>query len=382
MTKKLYDIDSSIKEFEAKVLECIPFEEGYRVLLDATAFFPEAGGQPSDRGYLDDIEVFNVEIENEEIIYHFLKSPLEVGKTVKGKIDWERRFDFMQQHTGEHIVSGVAHELFGCENVGFHLSEEIVTLDFDKALTKEDLNLIEEKANEAVFKNAQIKAYYPDSETLKTLNYRSKKEIDAALRIVEIEGTDMCACCAPHVKTTGEVGIIKILSSEAMRGGVRLQIKCGKRAFLDYSEKQNNIAKISALLCVKQSDTAVSCERLLSQIDDLKYTITGLKRKLQSIKLDSMDFSEKITLLFEEDAEIKDLQNLSDTMFKAHGGIRGALSETDGGYYFAFCGEEKELAEFFSDLRSKLTIRGGGRGNMVQGTILATKEEIEKACNI
>ncbi|MEE1074620.1 MAG: alanyl-tRNA editing protein [Acutalibacteraceae bacterium] len=234
MTEKLYDIDSHLKEFTATVIDSYQKADGYVTVLDRTAFFPEGGGQASDIGYINDAEVYDVRIQD-GIIYHYTTKPFKKGETVLGKLDFERRFDFMQQHSAEHIVSGIAHKYYACENVGFHLGEDIVTLDFDKSLTREDILRIEALSNEAVFKNVGIKAYYPDSEAIKAIEYRSKKEIEGAVRIVEIEGVDSCACCAPHVNFSGEIGLIKLLGFERLRGGVRIELKAGRRALEDYN---------------------------------------------------------------------------------------------------------------------------------------------------
>ncbi len=374
MTEKLYDKDSYLKEFTALVLECEKSAEAWVVVLDKTAFFPEAGGQKSDRGSLHDAKVLDVQIEN-EIIKHFTDKPLEVGKVVKGEIDFERRFDFMQQHSAEHIVSGVAHSLYGCENVGFHLSEEIVTLDFDKPLGENEVLKIEEIANQKVFRNAKFKCYYPDLKELETLNYRSKKELEGDIRIVEIEDTDMCACCAPHVKTSGEIGLIKLLSTEKIRGGIRIELKAGNRALTDYNEKYRNIKKISSLLATAQNETAVGVERLLGTLGEQKAEMTALKYEVLKSKAQNLCPESDITVYFEENLTVRDLQIFADFLHKIHGGIRGAFSQTENGYAFCICGDG--LDDIFAEFKSTFNVKGGGRNGMVQGTVVAEKSEIE-----
>ena len=375
MTEKLYDRDSHLKEFSATVISCEEYFENWAVELSATAFFPEGGGQGSDRGFIDNAKVSDVQIKDDKII-HITDSPLPVGETVTGTLDFNRRFDFMQQHSGEHIVSGVAHSLYGCENVGFHLGEDIVTLDFDKPLSKEQILKIEALSNKAVFENRNFYTYYPNAEQLKNLTYRSKKELEGAERIVEIEGIDMCACCAPHVKTSGEIGIIKLLSTETIRGGIRIEIKCGNRALTDYNEKYDNIRSISAQLCTKQNETADAVTRLLNQISELKFEITSLKREIISQKVSSFNPQSDITAEFEENFDIKELQHYSDSLYKNYGGIRAVLSKAENGYSFAICGEDKLLNNFFAEFKSAFNVRGGGRNGMVQGTVLAEKQEI------
>ena len=225
MTEKLYDKDSHLKEFTGTVLSCKKTGEKYAVTLNRTAFFPEGGGQQSDRGYIGGAYISDVQIKNGEIL-HFADKPLSVGQAYDCKLDFDFRFRNMQNHSGEHIISGIVHRLYGFNNVGFHLGAEM-TMDFDGELTRRQLDEIEDLANKAVCENLPVKAYYPTDEELKQLDYRSKLDLKENVRIVEIKGVDVCACCAPHVKATGEIGIIKILDFEKYKGGVRLIVKCG-----------------------------------------------------------------------------------------------------------------------------------------------------------
>ena len=376
-TVKLYDENSFIKEFYATVISCEEFGENYAVLLDKTAFFPEGGGQGSDLGTLGNANVLDVQIKGDEI-HHITDDSLAVGDTVCGVIDWKRRFDFMQQHSGEHIVSGIANKLFGCENVGFHLGEEIVTLDFDKPLDKYQLKKLELLSNEVIFKNLNFYTYYPDEKTLKNLTYRSKKELDGDIRIVEIEDTDICACCAPHVKKSGEIGIIKFISSESLRGGVRIEIKCGTRALNDILDKYDNIQKISKALCVKQNETAEAVDRLLAQVSELKFQLTGLKKHIISEKIEFFNLASQLSAEFEENYDIKEMQLLADGLYKNYGGIRAVFSKREDGFSFVIRGKENELEEFFSRFKVEFSVKGGGRNGMVQGTVFAKEKEIEK----
>lgn len=375
MTEKLYDIDSHLREFTATVVDSYKIDNGFITVLDRTAFFPEGGGQLSDIGTIEDAEVFDVQIKD-DVIYHYTSRQFEKGQTVKGVIDWNRRFDFMQQHSGEHIVSGVAHKLFGCENVGFHLSCDLVTLDFDKPLNREQILEIEKLANEAIFVNSKIITYYPDEETLSTLVYRSKKEIEGAVRIVEVEGVDACACCAPHVTQAAEIGIIKLLDSEKLRGGVRIEMKCGRRALTDYNQKYDNVRKISSLLAIKQHEVDLGVERLMGNINDLKFKLTGLKKQIMEGKIASFKPTANKTAVFYEDLEIKELQTFADALFKLHGGMRGVFSGKENEYAFAICGNSNELDAWFKEFKAKFTVRGGGRNGMVQGTVLASQQQI------
>ena len=369
MTEKLYDLDSYIKEFTATVLECDERDGRYKILLNKTAFFPEGGGQPSDIGFLDDIEVFDVR-ESGDKIYHYTDKPLKKGEEIKGRINFERRFDFMQQHSAEHIASGIANKLFGCENVGFHLSEDIVTFDFDKMLSREQINEIELLCNKAVFENNRIKAYYPNKDELKELEYRSKKELDGAIRIVEIENADICACCAPHVNKTGEIGLIKLLGTEKLRGGIRIELKAGNRALTDYNERYEETRKIGEMLAVKYNETAEAVERLNKTLSEQKAQITDLKRRILEMRAESFNPETDKTAEFLENADMKELQAYADKLYKKAGGIRAVFSlKAEGEYSFVICGEPNELSEFFADFKSKFTVKGGGRNGMVQGSV-------------
>lgn len=373
MTEKLYEKDAYIKEFTATVIDCVPTDNAFKIILNKTAFFPEGGGQASDRGALDDTEIFDVQIED-ETIYHYAKEPIKIGSEIIGRIYFERRFFFMQNHTGEHIVSGIAHKYFGVNNVGFHLGEDLVTIDFDKELTHEQLNTLEYLANQKVWQNLPVRAYYPSGEELKNTEYRSKKAIDGAIRLVKIEDTDICACCAPHVNSTGEIGLIKLLDTEKMRGGIRIVLKCGAFALCDYRVKHENIAQISALLSAKQENTADAVEKLDDKCALANQKINELKKKVAELTIATSDKNTKY--IFIDDCDIKDLQLVADKLHKTYGGIRCAFSGSDENYSFAICGEDAELQDFFSRFKDHFAVRGGGRGGMVQGTVEATQENI------
>ena len=374
-TVRLFDEDSYLMEFTAEVISCEPFGERWAVVLDKTAFFPEAGGQPSDRGTIDNAEVLDVRIDKDGVITHICDAP--VGSySVCGRIDFERRFVFMQNHTGEHIVSGIVHKLYGLDNIGFHLSEdEFVTLDFNGDLTRTQLDDIEMRANKIVWNGAPIRAYYPSAEELKNICYRSKKELDGDIRIVSIEGADICACCAPHVKDASAVGIIKLLDTEKMHGGTRIVMKCGKWALCDYRIKYANVAGISAITSAKQEDTADAVEKLYTQLTAEKQRVSALKRRLISEMVKTAD--PDAGAFFEDGLDTKELQLFADGLYRAYGGIKGAFSPFNDGFAFAICGESEKLDAFFADFKSKFTVRGGGRNGMVQGTVNADADKIK-----
>ena len=375
MTEKLYDMDSHLKEFSATVLSCEKSGENYSVILDKTAFFPEGGGQESDRGNIGEAAVLDVRIVSGEII-HCTDRPLNIGEEYACTLNWDRRFRNMQNHSGEHIVSGIVHRLYGLNNVGFHLGAEM-TVDFDGAISREQLLEVERLANKAVFQNVPIRAYYPDEKELKALDYRSKLELTENVRIVDIKGYDLCACCAPHVKKTGEIGLIKILDSFKNKGGVRIFIKCGIDALDDYNDKYLNVQKISNLLSVKQYEAALAVDRLSDENRELKFGIASLKKRLIAEKTKSFVPESDKTAVFEEGLDIKELQLFADSLYKKSGGIRGVFSGEEGNYSFAICGEETALDLFFKEFKENLNAKGGGRNGMVQGTVATVKNEIE-----
>ena len=246
MTGKLFYDDSHRVEFTAEVLSCEPWKNQYKIVLDRTVFFPEGGGQYADTGELNGVRVTDVH-EKDGVIFHTADAPLKEGETVAGSINWEERFEKMQQHTGEHIVSGLVNARFGYHNVGFHLGGDYCTMDFDGVLTKEELKEIEFAANEAVWKDLEVEVEFPPKDVLEEMEYRSKIEIEAQVRIVTVPGYDVCACCAPHVKKTGEIGLIKLVNMIHYKGGVRITMLCGARALRDYGRKDENIKEISTL---------------------------------------------------------------------------------------------------------------------------------------
>lgn len=376
MTIKLYDTDSYLTEFEAKVLSCKECEKGFEVILDQTAFFPEEGGQCCDKGCIDGIEVIDVQLSDDSIV-HYLKEALEAGKTVKGKIDFKVRFRNMQNHTGEHIICGIAHEKYGYENAGFHLGEDTVTMDLDGPLTKEQIDEIEFLANEAVYKNLEVSACYPPEEELEKIPYRSKSEIQGKVRIVTIDGVDICACCAPHVSRTGEVGIIKIVDFFAHRGGVRITLLCGFDALCDYRQRYAQTLAISNMLSVKQHETADGVKKLLDDMGKLRGEISEKSKALAALYADSIDETKENVILFTtlNRDEMRDIVNRGMKKCK---GIVAVLSGNDtDGYGYIFGSENVKLKDFSKELNSALNGRGGGSDTMIQGNLGAKKEEIE-----
>lgn len=374
-TEKLYESDSHLSKFEAKVLSCEKSDNKYKIILDKTAFFPEGGGQYGDRGKIGEAKVLDTVIENGEII-HFTDRPLETNKSFFCSLDFKRRFAFMQNHSGEHIVSGIFHKEFGFDNVGFHLAEDFATLDINGIVDRKTINFIEYEANKAVWRNLKVKAYYPDKKELEALEYRSKKEIAGDIRIVEIKNTDRCACCAPHVSNTGEIGIIKLLDFEKLRGGTRIYMKCGEFALNDYRDKYENIKSISNLLSSKQEDAAKSVISLSDKLNLADLKIKNLKSELSFEKIKNLD--KNCRVYFEESADMKALQLMADFAYKSLKHSVWIFSKSENSYSFAVCGEENSLAEDFKNISARLNIRGGGRNGIRQGTANESREKTEE----
>lgn len=371
MTDKLYDIDSHLFKFTARVLSCTEFKNGYKVALDRTAFFPEAGGQPSDRGTLGSAEVLDVQIS--EDIIHYVNAPLEVGAEVEGSVNAERRIDFMQQHSAEHIISGLVHSLYGFENVGFHLSENTATLDFNGVLSAEQLAYIEQIANERIRADVKLKAYYPSEQELKKISYRSKKELEGAVRIVEIEDTDCCACCAPHVSSSAEIGVVHLENLGKMRGGSRLSFKAGGRAVADYRGLSEELRKIGVLLAARSGEEAAAVEHLLSMLElERRAAADAEKRLIEKTVLCAQNSGNAI---FEE-LSGEGIFRLADQLYLKYGGLWAVFSPADNGFSFALRDDEAVLSEFFEDFKQSFEVRGGGRDGLRRGTVIADKDEL------
>lgn len=376
MTEKLYYTDSYIRSFEATVLECREEKKGYALLLDKTAFFPEGGGQLADTGKIGGVQIYDVQLRGGEIL-HLSKEPVSPGETVNCEIDWEQRLRRMQSHSGEHIVSGLAHRLYGCENVGFHMGESM-TVDFDLELDAEQLARLERLANEAVRANLPIRCFFPEQAELEKLDYRSKLELTEDVRLVEIEGTDLCACCAPHVRHTGEIGIIKIQDFMRHRGGVRLSLVCGMDALEDYCRKQDNAAAVSAALSVKRDDIAAAVNRLLNEQQRQKERIAELSMALAVKTADSVESTQGNICLFDSVLDEVALRELANLLVEKCGGIAAVFSGSDGqGYRYIIGSRSVDLRRAGRDINAGIDGKGGGRPEMIEGRAAQSAERIK-----
>lgn len=376
MTDRLFDEDSHLAAFPAVVTACEQEKDYWKVALDQTAFFPEGGRQAGDSGYLNNVKVFDTHEKAGEI-WHYTREPLEVGTEVKGILDWDKRFSRMQQHSGEHIVSGLVHARFGHDNVGFHLGEEDVTMDFNGPITKEELLEIEAAANQVVFDNVPILISYPSKEELAILDYRSKIEIQGQIRIVTIPDTDVCACCAPHVNTTGEIGLIKLTNIQSHRGGVRVNLLAGDRALRDYREKEASVKAISVLLSAKESVVADAVERLKQENFRLTGQLMALNRALIRDKAAAVPEGSASPVFFEESLDADTGREFVNLLTAHCTGIACVFMGNDeSGYRYIFGSKTEDTRPLCKELNGQFGGKGGGKPEMVQGSLSGTQEEL------
>lgn len=377
-SEKLYYADSHLWEFDATVISCADCGDTFEVVLDKTAFFPEGGGQYGDKGYIDSVEVLDTKEKDGQII-HITTSPLCEGASYHARLDASERFDKMQQHTAEHIISGLVNKIYGYNNVGFHLGPERTTLDFDGALDAVQIAEIELQANEAVFSNIPVKAYIPTKDEESLINYRSKIEIDGDVRLVEIPGYDICACCAPHVKTTGEIGLIKIIDSVAYKGGTRLTMLAGYRALTDYKNMLNQVSRLSNLLSVPKTDVAAAAEKLIADSNTLRYEIIKVQEDALNLEIDDIinGSSDGIALKISDQIDMnvarRFVNNLVDKGARV-AAIFVRMSEDE--YRYIIGSKEIDLKEKTPLINASLNASGGGKPNMIQGSSRAAESDI------
>lgn len=382
-TRKLYYEDSYLKTFSATVLDCtsVTGHDGtiYQIILDQTAFYPEGGGQPADRGEISNVIISDVQENEDGNIVHTGDRPLEKGTKVTGIIDWQYRFSLMQHHSGEHIISGLVHKKFGYDNVGFHMGKDAVTIDFNGELLQKDLLEIEKEANSAVYKNISIQVSYPVKKELEQIPYRSKKEITGQIRIVTIQGYDICACCAVHLHTTGSIGTIKITSSQKYKGGTRITLLCGEKALEDYENKSRNIEKISVLLSAKQEDTAEIVEKLKEENNLKKALIAKLQKEILEYKAaDALKDHAGNILIFEEDLSMNQLRYYCNLLISRTDKTCILLSGSDStGYSYIIGSRSEDVLQLNTYLKEHLGAKGGGSAKMVQGSLAVPKDQIK-----
>ena len=375
-TRKLYYEDSHLKTFTATVLSCGEGKKGFEIILDATAFYPEGGGQDGDTGILGGVRVLDTK-EREASVVHICEAPLEVGSVVEGTIDWDARFVRMQQHSGEHIVSGILNRRYGCHNVGFHMSSDIITIDFDCVIPKEDLPSIEAEANAAVWADLPVTCWYPSEEELPNVPYRTKRALPWPVRIVEIPGVDSCACCGTHVQRTGEIGLIRLFSAVKFRNGTRMEMACGKIALeiLNRAYEQNRL--VSQSFSAKPEETGIAAQRMNETLESCKYRIAGLEKRIFASVAEGYAGKEK-AVHFEEGLDNTAVRELADVLADKVTGFAAVFSGSDeSGYAFCLVTRSGDLRSFCREMTAALNGRGGGKPNFQQGRVNGTRAEIE-----
>ena len=374
-TEKLYYENAYTSDFYASVISTQSIDGGYDVILDKTAFFPEEGGQSADTGYIAESRVLNV-YEKDGVIHHITDTEPTLGEHWCS-VDFDSRFEKMQCHTAEHILCGIIQSLFGFDNVGFHLGDDEVTFDVSGVLDREQLDRVEEMANEVVFSNIQVEAFFPPERRLPYIKYRSKLDIAEGVRLVRIGEVDICACCAPHVSSTGEIGIIKILDFMKHRGGTRIWMTAGKRALIDYRRRYENIKKISGMLSTPQSDVAVTLEGYISDCEEMKAALKSARLKIAELYAMTVEPTEGNLVILLPDLTIPELIAFSNIANKRVGKITVALSGNDGDYKYVISSSSVDLSTLSKDINAVLCGRGGGRAEMLQGSFATTLEEIK-----
>ena len=375
-TRKLFYEDSHMRTFSATVLSCEEGEKGWEVILNATAFYPEGGGQAADTGTLNGIRVKDTR-ERGETVVHFCEAPLEVGAVAEGTIDWENRFHRMQQHSGEHIVSGIINRRWGYHNVGFHMGTDIITIDFDGVIPAEELASIEAEANGAVWSNLAVKCWYPSEEELPSVFYRAKRALPWPVRIVQVPGFDSCACCGTHVKATGEIGLIKLFSVIGFRGGTRMEMACGASALKLLNQAYEQNRQVSQAFSAKIEETGAAARRMNEVEAALKYRITGLEKRIFG-DIAASYAGKGDVVHFEENLDNTAVRDLADAIAENCGGTAAVFSGSDeGGYAFCLVTRSGDLRQLGKEMTKALNGRGGGKPIFQQGRVQAKKAEIE-----
>ena len=405
VTRKLYYEDSYIEEFEAKVVSFKKYDDKFVFILDKSAFFPEGGGQSSDIGIIyfyynnsnnrerenDKIEfqVLDVQLDKEGEILHYCilnnaedeenLSLIKEGEKVKCKIDFIRRHSFMQHHTGEHMFSGLVNRDFGYSNVGFHLSDRICTMDYDGKLNEDDIIRLEKECNEWIYKNVAVNCFFPSEDSLECISYRCKGELEPPIRIVEIDGVDTCACCAPHVKSTGEVGLLFVADAKPYKGGMRLEILCGRKALFDYRKRSDLLGSISSMLSTHFDDVPARIASLKQDVYEVGQKYQNVQIRLMRMMACNLPKDDGNPILFVDGVDKKSMLNMANELMERKSGICGVFSKRDdGSFEFVLTSASIDLNEVSKKLRKNLNAKCGGNERMISGKVTASEEDIRR----
>lgn len=375
MTQKLFYENMYLQHFSATVTGCESAQDRWHITLDATAFYPEGGGQPGDTGYLGSVRVLDTHSRGDEVI-HITDGPIQPGEKIEGKIDWEPRFSRMQHHTGEHIVSGLIHRLYGYDNVGFHMGHDAVTLDLSGELSGADLEKVERLANEAVWKNIPIEVSHPSPEALAALDYRSKKELSGDVRIVTVPEYDICACCGTHVHKTGEIGLIKLVNFQRYKGGIRIWMLCGGEALEDYTRKNKDVFAVSALLSAKPHEITPALEHILKERDGLKLELGLLQDRLFEYKAAAIEQG-AFTIQFEENLSPNELRKYCLALCERCE-TAAVFSGKDREWKYAIGSKNQDVRVLGKAFNGAFSGKGGGKPGLIQGSVTGDPEAIKQ----
>ena len=376
MTEKLYYLDSHLASFRAEVISCTQTEKGFEVVLDRTAFYPLGGGQAADTGVLGNARVLDTREQGKDII-HLCDAALTPGTQVEGTIDYQDRFVRMQQHSGEHIVSGIIHRRWGYHNTGFHMNLQSVVIDFDGVIPAEVLPEIEAEANRAVMRNIPVRVFTPGPEELAALSYRTKRALPWPVRIVEIPGYDTCACCGTHVAATGEIGLIKLFSAIPFRGGTRMEMACGVPALALLNRVFEQNKQVSRLLSAQITQTGQAVEKLLCTLESWKTKALNLEKQSLLARVDAFGGAGNC-FTFGGDLSPDGLRELTDGAARVSGGITAVFGEMAEGFDYCLALPGGDLRGLNKEMNAALSGRGGGKPPFQMGRLRASKEEIRK----
>lgn len=375
MTVKLYYQNGYNTEFKGTVLSCEKGKEGYHIVLNQTLFYPEGGGQPGDKGALGGVTVFDVHEKNGKII-HYAEAPLAVGIEVEGKIDWAHRFDLMQNHSGEHILSGIICKKYHCDNVGFHMGREEITIDFNAQIPLEDLDWLEERANQAIWDNTPIEITYPEKEELKVLAYRSKIELAGEVRIVKAGEFDCCACCGTHVRLAGEIGIIKIVGAQNYKGGTRLELLCGQRGLAYFQKVQHAAKEVGRALSVQEEKIGAGVQKILSEKDGFIQELKKWKWQVFLHRIEKLPMDAESILMVEDGLSGKDMTSLADLAVEKNQGKAIVMTPSEDGFAFVLVSRKMDAKKIVEELKNSFDCKGGGKDGGVQGKLMGDREKI------
>ena len=380
MTERLYLSDSMLAAFDATVVSCEPHGNGYLIELDRSAFFPNKGGQPCDTGTIGGAAVSDVNEDGERLL-HFADRAIPVGTKVRGAIDFARRFDIMQQHTGEHLLSYCAWHLYGAQNVGFHCALTYATLDLDKPVGHDGITEIENLANRLAAENAAVTAtIYETEEALKGIPLRKHAEgLTAPIRIVTIEGSDACTCCAPHVKRTGEIGQLKIVEAIPYKGGTRCTFLCGMRALSHAQTMQDAVTAIALRFSTSRDQAEAAVQKQADELSETKKALRQAYAALdeylaKSLKAEAEDVNGvKLIVKMLESVDAKRLRAIAGATMTDRA-LSVLFSDTGDrvSYLLASNGIKADTGVLIAAVNAAFAGNGGGRGTLAQGSAKKT----------